>query len=163
MSDNPYSAPKAELDEVGAGRQAAPALWNPNAAANWCLLFSVAFGAFLHMKNWQALGEPEKARKARIWFIASVVWLLCSFAFDIVLPEAKALDAISRVGFLVMLIVWYVSYAKDQVRYVKLRFGDDYVRRSWGKPMLYVAAIFVGLIILIAVITFIQALIAEAG
>ena len=61
MSLNPYSPPGAIIDDV----MNAPPLWNPNAAANWSLLFSPAFGAFVHMKNWQALGEPEKAANAK--------------------------------------------------------------------------------------------------
>lgn len=36
---------------------AAIALWNPNAAANWSLLFTPLFGAYLHMLNWRSLGE----------------------------------------------------------------------------------------------------------
>ena len=54
MTPNPYAPPKAEVADVGR-TEVAPALWNPNAAASWSLLFSPAFGAFLHMKNWQAL------------------------------------------------------------------------------------------------------------
>jgi hypothetical protein len=156
LSENPYSIPKADMAATGAGRQASPALWNPGAAANWCLLFSVAFGAFLHMKNWEALGEPEKARTARNWFIAGIVWLAASCLLDIVAPGAKGLDALSRLGFLVLLISWYFSSAKAQIRYVQQRFGKDYVRRPWGKPFLFVLAAFVGLVMAIAVLTFIQ-------
>ena len=50
MNPNPYAPPTARVDDVATG-DAAPALWNPNAAANWSLLFSPAFGAWLHMKN----------------------------------------------------------------------------------------------------------------
>jgi hypothetical protein len=50
---------------VRSDADAAPALWNPNAAANWSLLFSPMFGAWLHMKNWAALGEPERAAARR--------------------------------------------------------------------------------------------------
>lgn len=162
MSTNPYTAPKSDLTEPSQDTQANPLLWNPNAAANWCLLLSVAFGAFLHMKNWEALGELEKARSSRAWFIFSIVWLLCSCLLDIVLPEVKALDAISRVGFLVMLIVWYVSSAKPQIRYVQARFGKDYRRRPWGKPFLFVLASFVGLIVISGVAAFIHAVITGA-
>ena len=73
---NPYDAPQADLrDDLGSGQGPAPALWNPNAAASWCLAFSVVFGAYLHMKNWEALNEPEKASASKKWFVAGI----CSF------------------------------------------------------------------------------------
>jgi hypothetical protein len=54
------------------------AIWNPNAAANWSLLFSPAFGAYLHMLNWRALGQPGRAASAQHWFLASLTMLLVS-------------------------------------------------------------------------------------
>ena len=44
------------------------ALWNPAAAALWSLALSPAFGAWLHMRNWERLGEEEKAKEAASWF-----------------------------------------------------------------------------------------------
>ena len=64
MSTNPYAPPKAVVADI-APRQDSPPLWNPNAAANWSLLLSPAFGAFLHMKNWEELGEPAKAAASK--------------------------------------------------------------------------------------------------
>ena len=57
-SDKRYAPPTAHVDDVHAARQSAvaPPLWNPGAAMAWSLLFSPIFGAFVHMKNWQALG-----------------------------------------------------------------------------------------------------------
>lgn len=53
-----------------------PALWNPRVAACWSFFFTAAFGAYLHMKNWEALGRPEEAAKARKWLlISAVLWL----------------------------------------------------------------------------------------
>jgi hypothetical protein len=51
MTTNLYAPPKAQVADIVQG-EAAPALWNPGAAASWSLLLSPAFGAFLHMKNW---------------------------------------------------------------------------------------------------------------
>lgn len=45
----------------------APALWNPNAAANWSLLFSPMFSALLYANNWIALGELQQAGSVRWW------------------------------------------------------------------------------------------------
>ena len=70
VSDNVFAPPKANLEREAT--EEAPALWNPNAAANWCLLFTAAFGAYLHMRNWQALGQPDRARASRNWMIAVI-------------------------------------------------------------------------------------------
>ena len=50
MQDDRYAPPLAPVaDPRPSGAfGAAPPLWNPNAAGFWSLLFSPAFGAFLH-------------------------------------------------------------------------------------------------------------------
>jgi len=137
MTTNPYSPPTARV----ADRQEleeAPAIWNPNAAANWSLVFSPALGAFLHMLNWQALGEPGKAASAKGWFIASLVMLGAYLVFGLVLSEG----ATQGVG-LAYLLAWYFSAGREQARYVKDKFGRTYPRRGWAKPLLIgVLAIF---------------------
>ncbi len=51
---------------------AALALWNPDAIASWSLLFTPVFGSYFVMKNWQSIGDTEKARTAQNWlFIRS--------------------------------------------------------------------------------------------
>jgi hypothetical protein len=45
-----------------------PALWNPKPAAYWSLLFSPAFGAFLHARNADAMGRVDEAKANRMWF-----------------------------------------------------------------------------------------------
>ena len=51
-------------------------LWNPNAAANWSLLFTPIFGSYLQFRNWQALGKKDEADNARNWFIFSILFIL---------------------------------------------------------------------------------------
>ena len=56
--ENPYAPPTAAVADIGTATAAPrPPLWNPGAAASWSLLLSPVFGAILHMKNWQAMGE----------------------------------------------------------------------------------------------------------
>jgi hypothetical protein len=62
--DNPYAPPKAAVEDV-VTFEPSPALWNPNAAASWSLLFTPIFGSLLHMKNWQAMGNREKAASSK--------------------------------------------------------------------------------------------------
>ncbi len=91
---NPDAPPKADVADIVDG-QAAPALWNANAAASWSLLFSPAFGAFVHMKNWQALGEPAKASTAKTWGIATLlVLVVVSVASGWIKPLLLAVGAL---------------------------------------------------------------------
>jgi hypothetical protein len=148
MSSNPYAPPKAKVGRV-AQVESAPALWNPDAAMKWSLLFSPVLGTLLHMKNWQAIGEPAKARAAAGWAVASLALLLGLVVLGVALPHAKALDGISRMSGLILLVVWYAVSGREQSRYIKERFGDSYPRKGWGKPLALAALaifVFIGLI-----------------
>ena len=101
-------------------------LWNPNAAANWSLLFSPILGAWLHSKNWTTLGEDEKAKHSMVWvYIGPLIIII-----GMLLPEnaGRAIGA----GYL---FGWYFSSAKTQARYVKDRVGSGYLKRGWIKPL----------------------------
>lgn len=113
----------------------APALWNPSAAANWSLLFTPVFGAALHMKNWRALGDEEKAGQAKMWMIASLVILAGMMIAGMVLPESREFDRATRSVGIGLLAAWYVTAARVQQKLVKERFGKDYERRGWLKPI----------------------------
>jgi len=131
MSHNPYAPPLASLDEAPAAA-VAPALWNPSAAARWSLLFTPVFGAFLHMRNWQALGAEVEARQSRNWIIFNVAFLLVVA----VLPDSRAVDVLSRIGGLAVLIAWYAGLGRAQTRLVAQRYGKGYPRRGWARPLL---------------------------
>jgi hypothetical protein len=151
METDPYLPPTAALADV-TGHGPPPRLWNPNAAANWSLIFSPAFGAFLHMKNWQALGDAQRARTNRNWVIAVLVLMFGSLLLGLLLPESKAIDAGSRLLGLGMLVSWYVSSAKVQAKLVKERFGKDYPRRGWAVPILATIGCFVALVVVFALL-----------
>ena len=148
MSDNVFAPPKANLEREAS--EEAPALWNPNAAANWCLLLSTAFGAYLHMKNWQALGEADLALASRRWLIVSVAVLTAAILGSAFFPRVSL--AVNAAGF-ILLISWYFASARAQARYVRERFGDTYPRKGWLLPIflgfviLYGTSIAVGLVI----------------
>jgi len=157
--NNPYAAPKADVADVGTHASGPlPALWNPNAAASWSLLFSPIFGAFIHMKNWQAMGEPEKAATAKNWVIASLALLVIATILAIMLPRSQGAAALSRFGGFAMLLAWYFSSAKAQVAAVQARYGRDYPRKGWGKPLGLGLALLCGFMLLGAVMGFIVAI-----
>ena len=148
MSQNPYDAPQWEPQKPAGARatqlEKTPALWNPNAAVNWSVLFSPVFGAYLHLKNWQALGESAEAARTRIWLILSVLVL----SRHILLPVAAVLGmqvdgiiSFSRVFATLFLFAWYFCSAKKQAKYIKLRYAKHYPRRGWAGPLLVVFGI----------------------
>lgn len=111
-------------------------IWNPSATVNWSLIFTPAFGAYLQMLNWRALGESRKAVWSAIWFYASLGMLALYVYMGASAPDPLAEDKIARgLGFS-FLLVWYFSFGKAQSIYVKAKLGKDYAKKSWGKPLL---------------------------
>lgn len=121
MTDNIYAPSTADLSTAPARDDVAPALWNPDAAGNWSLLFTPLFGAILGYKNWVAIGDEEQARQAKVWVIVSAIVVL-------------VILAIPQLGF-PYLLVWYFVANRPHAKYVKERWGKDYPRRGWGKPL----------------------------
>ncbi len=124
----------------------APALWNPFAARAWTLLFSPIFGAFLHARNWKALGEMGRAKRSMIWVYAFIGLVV------VALFTPEAVSPVIRLIGLGGILAWCLMDAEQQVRYVKKRFGKDYPRKSWGKPVAIAVCGWVGLIVLAGII-----------
>jgi hypothetical protein len=140
--------------------QAAEAvIWNPNAAANWSLIFTPAFGAYLQMRNWRALGEPEKAASSQNWFYVGLGMLLVYVLMGVFVSDPKAADSGARgLGFL-FLLVWYFSSGRTQGKYVKEKFGKTYAKKPWGRALLigvgaivgyFIVAMLIGLVLGVA-------------
>jgi hypothetical protein len=155
MTDNRYAPPAAHVEDVQTAVDEAPALWNPGAAAAWSLLFSPVFGALLQMKNWQALGDAQKAATSKTWAGLSLAFMIGLVLLGAFLPESKALDQFSRIAGLAFLLAWYFSHGKLQVAHVKQRFGKTYPRRGWGKPLGYALLVIFGIFAVVFVVAFV--------
>jgi len=126
-----------------------PRLWNPNAAANWSLLLTPAFGAYLHAANWRALGKPERATTNMVWLWATVAFLVVNIG-TVFVPDSKAIEGVMQLAGLGLLLGWYFTQGRPQARFVKEKLGDNYVKKGWGLPLMagvagvggYVAVIF---------------------
>ena len=114
-------------DVAALENQSKPNLWNPNAAANWSLLFTPLLGAWLHAKNWEKLKEPEAAKKSMLWVYAGVVFLL-------VLPFLP--EDIGYSPGLIFILAWYFTSGKKQVKFIKEK-AIEYQKKSWNKPLLF--------------------------
>lgn len=161
-AQNPYAPPKAVVGDV-VDNAVVPALWNPTAAGSWSILFSPIFGAYLHMLNWRALGEPEKAAASKRWVVVSIAFFVAISVASIFMVESKGFEVLARLGGLVLLIVWYYAMGKSQQTYVAARFGKDYPRRGWAIPLLSAIGIFVGLMIVVFVVAMVAAIVTGAG
>lgn len=142
-------------DAGSSSGQGSPALWNPNAAANWSLLFSSAFGAYLQMLNWRALGEPEKAAASQRWFFGSLAVFGFCVLLGVFMEESKAADALTRLLGFTLLVTWYFVSGRSQAKYVKAKFGDSYPRKPWGKALLIGVGGMVGFFVVAVVIGFV--------
>lgn len=149
---NPYSVPAAPLQDAVAP-VAAPAMWNPNAAASWSLLFSPVFGGYLQMRNWQELGEPEKAKQSWYWVLGSGIVIVAVIAATLVLPDTHWFQTASNRSGLILLLAWYFAHGKQQVAYVKERYGKDYPRKGWGLPLGIAIMAIIGLMVVAIVAT----------
>lgn len=164
-NENPYAPPTAAVADIGTAAASAipnPPLWNPGAAASWSLLFSPIFGALLHMKNWQALGDPGKAATSKNWAIGTAVFFVLGVVLSVAFPDSKAVDQLSRLGGFVLLIAWYYAIGKSQGSLVQARYGKGYPRRGWAKPLgLAVAAMF-GFVVVAVLVGFVAAVVTGA-
>lgn len=156
---NPYAPPTAPVRDPALPADAgpAPALWNPNAAASWSLLFTPVFGAWLHMKNWESLGEPDNAAASWRWVQASAAILVAMVLLSVLVLDDRVGDLVGRVGGLALLLSWYYSSARAQASLVLGRYGKAYPRRAWGRPLLLALAGWVGFIVAIMVLAVVVA------
>lgn len=161
-AQNPYAPPKAVVGDVTDG-EVAPALWNPTAAGSWSILFSPIFGAYLHMLNWKALGQPEKAAASKKWVIGSIAFNVAMIVASLFMPESNIFDVLGRLGGFILLIVWYYAIGKSQQTYVAARFGKEYPRRSWAVPLLSALGILIGLMVVAFVIAMGAAILSGNG
>ncbi|NHZ87442.1 hypothetical protein F2P45_00100 [Massilia sp. CCM 8733] len=142
-----------------------PPIWNPGAAAAWCLVFGIMFGSWIHMKNWQVLGKPDKAAASKRWLIGSALLFLFSFTLAFAKPESLS-GSLGRFNFifsLAALVAWYVISAREQIRFVATTYGKNYQHRSWGTPLLYGLLVLVGVGVAGAIAGIIMAVVSRAA
>ena len=126
-----------------------PALWNPKAAAYWSLLFSPAFGAFVHARNADAMGRLDEAKANRTWFRVLIAYLGVVFV-TIFIPAFP--DGLLDLAFIGLLFGWYLSLGKKQVMYVKATWRESYERKPWKRLLLVASGCLIGTIIVSTVV-----------
>ncbi|RZA29300.1 MAG: hypothetical protein EOP92_37445 [Lysobacteraceae bacterium] len=130
----------------------AAALWNPIAAALWSLLLTPAFGAWVHMRNWERLGQPDKARQSRYWFAAMLLIGLGSYALSVAAALLGREDLLEPWWApLVVFGVWCALSAYPQIKLIDEQRGEGYARRGWVGPVLIGLAANGAMLLLVAV------------
>ena len=113
------------------GNNDAPALWNPEAAAMWGVLFHPLFSIIIHLFNWRVLKQGSvQSQPTAIWLGACIIFIILQSFFGFPWPT-----------YLIFLLVWYFADAKKQVKYVEEKYGKNYKRKSWAIPIISAIAI----------------------
>jgi len=113
------------------------ALWNPNAAALWSVIFTPLFGAYLHALNWRALGDKEREEASMTWVFGAGALVLLKILIEVVTPPGYSQgDKISHLLEYAFLLAWYFTSGRTQARFVKEKFGKSFTHKSWRKPLL---------------------------
>ncbi len=128
---------------------APPAIWNPQAAAYWSLIFSPAFGAFLHARNADTMGRVDEAKVNRRWAYFLIAYLCFTFiTIFVFIPIPEGLWDLVPIG---LLFGWYLSVGKKQAMYVRETWQNGYARRAWKEPLLIASGCLIAILIVFSV------------
>jgi hypothetical protein len=114
----------------------AQAVWNPSIAACWSVIFTPAFGSYLLMRNWEALGDQRQAEASRKWFVFSLGLLAVRLLSAAVNTRLNSQSNLMLWVSWAWLLVWWVGAAAPQARLVRARFGADFPRHGWDYALL---------------------------
>lgn len=124
--------PITSSDRTGAER---PPLWNPRTATWWGVLLSPAFSAYIHMRNWEALGQDDKVAETRTWFYLMLGYVILCFVLSAVSHIAQQdVTPPPSIPFALML-VWHIWGGRAQERYIAALTRGAYTRRPWSKAV----------------------------
>ncbi len=112
------------------------ALWNPTAIALWSVPFSPLFGAWLHVHNWTALGEPRQADVARRWFNALLILMVFNVLVDAIGERVNSSANLANWVSVAAFLAWYALAARPHAKAVRARAGAHYRRRPWDGALL---------------------------
>lgn len=111
-----------------------PKLYNPTAIAVWALIISPIIGAWLTAINWHELGNREAAKHnmyvvyGTIAFGVASIFLYCGAAIKIPFYSGSLIS-----------LAWYFTIGKKQADFLHQEAGDDYMRKKWGKVLMWIA------------------------
>jgi hypothetical protein len=131
-------------DTAARGAPLSPsAIWNPAAAACWSIVFTPAFGAYIVMRNWEALGDTRQATIARKWYCLSLGLLVVQLLATAIDSRLNSESTLMPWIGLFYLLAWSLGAALPQVLAVRSRVGNGYERKPWDAALM--AAVIAGI------------------
>jgi hypothetical protein len=118
------------------------AIWNPAAAACWSIVFTPAFGAWILMRNWEALGDREQVALSRKWFAFSLGLLFVQLLSAAINSRVNSQSNFMHWFGIAYLLAWWLGAALPQMWQVRARYGAGYPRKRWDDALL--AAVIAG-------------------
>src|SRR5262249_33767849 len=92
------------------------------------------------------------AAASKGWAIGSLLFFVAVTLLAIVFPDAKILDQLTRILGFWRLLRWYFANARSQQCYIEEKFGKDYPRKGWAKPLLVALVVTIGFIVVVGVL-----------
>ncbi|MEM8513939.1 hypothetical protein RCH14_003275 [Massilia sp. MP_M2] len=127
-------------------------LWNPRAATCLGLLLSPVFSAYIHMCNWDTLGEDDQSLEARAWCCMLLGYFV---TFGVLLGVSDIVGRNLTPPFsatIGLLAGWHVWGGRGQERYVAVITGGAYTRRPWRGVILAALAMLAVLVVMVAAV-----------
>ena len=109
-----------------------PRLYDPRTLGRLGLLFTPAFAAWFAKRNWEELGEFDKADSQGRWFWGGVALLVVNTAAYVL--HWDTLFWIAQVAWLVQVVWWYFKPQAHQTAWAKVKLKGRYDRRSLVVP-----------------------------
>ena len=103
------------------------------------------------------ISRTDEAKANKMWFYVSLAYLGFVFVSDFILPTIP--EGLFRLAGLVLLLGWYFSLAKKQIRYVKETYRGGYDRKPWRKPLLIAFGCLIGAFVVLFAIAVMQELV----
>lgn len=125
----------ANLATPPARAASSQALWNPHTAAGWSVLLTPAFGAFIVMCNWAAIGDAHQARLARRWCLGALAVLALNTIVDAFKRRMNIETSCVDWSTLAFALAWYAGPVRAQGRLLRARFGAGYRRARWDAAL----------------------------
>lgn len=127
-------------------------LWNPRAATYLGVLLSPAFSAYIHMCNWDTLGETDQSLEARAW-CCMLLGYFVTFGVLLGVSDVVGRNLAPPLSATIGLLAgWHVWGGRAQERYVAVITGGAYTRRPWHRVILAALGVLALMVVAVAVL-----------
>ena len=112
-----------------------PTLWSPNAIGAWSFFLTWAFGALLVARNWKALGEAARARRAMVWFYGLFPLLILSLLASLLDPRTAKKQFCLHRHERSDLVGVVLTELRPHRNFIEMTYAGQYHPKPWAKPV----------------------------